>query len=237
MTDHHLQKIKQKHYRQILENEWATKQQGYSELQNYLTNIQDPNRVNAAPIQAGQTAQQAIMNRLDPTFVTQEDQLRTRLMNQGVRAGSEAWDNEFRNFERARNDAYSQAALQGIDLDFRARQQSLAEQGMPLNAIQSFLSGQQVQSPNFMPAGQAQAAQAPDILGAAQSQYAGALNAYNAQQAQQGNFMSGLFGLGGAALMGGNPLGGALGSALGGGIAGGAGINLGGYNPFGSFGF
>jgi hypothetical protein len=198
----------------ILENEWSAKQQGYGALQDYLGNIKSDSLIPRAPINAGMTAQQAIMDRLNPTFNTDEENLRTRLMNQGVRAGSEAWDNEFRNFERRKNDAFSQAALQGISLDNDARARALAEQGLPLNAIQSFLSGQQVQAPNFTPPGQQANTAAPDLMGAAQAQYGNSMNAYNAQQAQGNNFMSGLFGLGGSLL--GGPAGGALGGAIGG---------------------
>lgn len=203
----------------ILDNEFATKQQGYSELRRYLGNINDSSRIPGAVVNPGQTAQQAIMARLDPTFNTDEESLRTRLMNQGVRAGSEAWDNEFRNFGNRKNDAYSQAALQGIGLDNQARATALAEQGMPLNAIQSFLSGGQVQAPQFGGFSNQANASAPDLMGAAQGTYGANMNGYNAQQAQGGNFMSGLFGLGGAML--GGPMGGALGAALGGGFGGG----------------
>jgi hypothetical protein len=220
---------------QLLENQWGAQGQGYDELQNYLANIQDPNRINAAPINPGQTAQDAIMARLQPSFADRDEEIRNRLYNQGVRPGTEAWDKEMANFERTRNDAFSQAALQGIDLDFRARQNALAEQGMPLNAINTFLSGGQVNPPQFQQAGQAGVAQSPDLLGAAQAQYGSALNSYNASQASQGNMLGGLFSLGGAALGGFGGLGGALGAATGGNVAGG--INLAGSNPFKVFGF
>jgi hypothetical protein len=215
----------------ILDNEFSTKQQGYSELQSYLSNINDPNKVNAAPIAPGQTAQDAIMARLNPTLNQREEADRTRLYNQGVRPGTEAWDNEMRNFNNARNDAYSQAALQGIGLDTQARQNSLLEQGLPLNAINSFLSGSSVQNPGFGNFSQQATAQAPDLLGAAQSQYGADLNSYNASQASGGNMLGGLFGLGGALL--GGPAGGALGAALGGGLGGGmSAFNSGGFSPY-----
>jgi len=198
----------------ILDNEFSTKQQGYSELQSYLSNIKDDSLIPRAPINAGQTAQEAIMARLNPTFNTDEESLRTRLMNQGVRAGSEAWDNEFRNFERRKNDAFSQAALQGIGLDNEARARALAEQGMPLNAIQSFLSGGQVQSPNFTGPGQQGQTAAPDLMGAAQAGYGANMNAYNANQAASSNMMGGLFSLGAGILGAPATGGGSLAAAL-----------------------
>jgi len=215
----------------ILDNEFATKQQGYSELQSYLSNINDPTRVNAAPINPGQTAQDAIMARLNPTLNQREEADRTRLYNQGVRPGTEAWDNEMRNFNNARNDAYSQAALQGINLDTQARQNSLQEQALPLNAINSFLSGSSVPQPTFGNFAQQANAQGPDLLGAAQSNYGNQLSAYNASQASQGNMLGGLMGLAGSFFGGpiGGMAGGALGSALGGGTSA---FNSGSFSPY-----
>lgn len=84
------------------------------------------------------------------------------------------------------------------------RQQAIAEQmqrrGMSLNEMNALLSGQQVnmpQMPNFVQAGRSET---PNILGATQAGYDAALGAYNAQQAGFGNFMGGLFSLGGAAM-------------------------------------
>ncbi|MEO0344593.1 MAG: hypothetical protein AAF198_14265, partial [Pseudomonadota bacterium] len=51
--------------------------------------------------------------RLDPRFAEQEEQLRTRLANQGIGIGTEAYDREMRNFEESRNDAYTNLMLSG----------------------------------------------------------------------------------------------------------------------------
>jgi hypothetical protein len=112
----------------------------------------------------------------------------------------------------AMNQAASQQQqlnMQFADQQNRLRQQAIAEQmqrrGMSLNEMNALLSGQQVampQMPSFTASGRAET---PNILGATQMGYDAALGAYNAQQAGAGNFMSGLFGLGSAAL--GNPYG------------------------------
>lgn len=198
----------------IVDQKLGAQSQNYDALQSYLKNIQDSNIVPQSAIHPGQTAQDAIMARLNPTYQTREEQLRTQLYNQGVRPGTEAWDNEFRNFNQGLNDAYSQAALYGINLDNQAHQNALQEQALPMNAIQAYANGTQTSYPQFQNyANQANAA-APDILGAAQASYGNQMNAYNANQASNSNFMSGLFGLGGTLL--GGPMGGALGSAIGG---------------------
>lgn len=176
----------------------AAKNRAYNELQTSLGN---------SPINAGETAQEAILRRVNPQLDIQENQLRQRLINQGLRPGSQAWNRELELMGQNRNDAYSQAALQGIDTQFRAN-------AMPLNLINSYLGGSQVTMPQFQNYAQQANQQAPDILGAAQSQYSDALNAYNASQARGSNLMGGLFSLGGSLLSGGGGLGGALGSAL-----------------------
>ena len=181
----------------ILNENVSSKRLAY---QNLLDSLQN------SPINAGETAQQAILRRVNPQLDIQENQLRQRLINQGLRPGTEAWNRELEIMGRNRNDAYSQAALQGIDTQFRAN-------AMPLNLINSYLSGAQVTLPQFQGYAQQANQTAPDLLGAAQSQYANALNSYNASQASNSNMLGGLFSLGGSLLGGGN-VGGALGSAL-----------------------
>jgi hypothetical protein len=185
----------------ILDQTLSGQQQGYSELQNYLKNIQDTSRIPGAVVNPGQTAQQAIMARLNPSFQTREEDLRTRLYNQGVRPGTEAWDNEYRNFGQERNDAFSQAALQGINLDEQARARALQEQSLPMNAIQAYLNNTQVQSPQFTDYAQQAQTQGADLMGAAQGTYGAQMNAANAQNAASSNMTQGLFGLAGTAAM------------------------------------
>lgn len=182
----------------IVDQRLSAQQQGYDELQQYLSDIGDESVIPRAVVNPGQTAQQAIMARLNPQFQTQEEDVRTRLYNQGVRPGTEAWDNEFRNFSQGRNDAYSQAALYGINLDNQARERALQEQLLPMNAIQGYANGTQVQMPQFTDYAQQANVAAPDLMGAGQAAYGADMNAYNADQAAQANTMSGLFSLGGA---------------------------------------
>jgi hypothetical protein len=111
------------------------------------------------------------------------------------------------------NEQGQQAQLAGM-----LRQQSMAEQDRirqsPMNDFLRLTQGTNPtmpQMPSFMGGTGAPAA---DMMGAGQQQYGAAMNAYNAQQAQNAGLMSGLFGLGGAAL--GGPLGGKAGTFLGG---------------------
>jgi hypothetical protein len=80
-----------------------------------------------APINAGQTAQQAILSRLNPTLSRDEEALRTRLANQGIALGSSAYNREMELAGQRANDLRLQAAAQGISLDQAARQQAFGE--------------------------------------------------------------------------------------------------------------
>lgn len=85
--------------------------------------------------------------RLDPMFAQREEDLRTRLANQGIRAGSEAYDREMRNFAQGQNDAYNSLLLSGRG---QATQELLTEDNQRINQISALLGGGQVSMPNFM---------------------------------------------------------------------------------------
>jgi hypothetical protein len=81
----------------------------------------------AMPINAGTTAQELILQRLNPTIESGDVSFRQQLANQGLAPGTEAYDKAFRNREMSKNDLYNQAALQGINLDMAARNQTVNE--------------------------------------------------------------------------------------------------------------
>ena len=189
--------------RQIaLSNDYAQiAQTGLDKARGSLENPElDTSQLPARAINVGQTAQDAIMSRLDPRFAQQEDQLRTRLANQGITLGSEAYGREMNQFGQNRNDAMMQAALQGVNLDQANRGAALQEQAYlkdrPLNLINALRTGAQVQNPQFQQFANQQTTQGPDMLGAAQANYGAQMDAYNADQAQSGGMLGGLFGIG-----------------------------------------
>jgi hypothetical protein len=183
-------------------------------------------------IDVGQTAQQAIMSRLSPQMSQQEDQLRTRLANQGITLGSEAYGREMAQQSQRANDLQMQAALQGINLDQANRASALQEQAYmqdrPLNLINALRSGNQVNAPQFQGFAQQATTQGADMLGATGMQYKADMDYANAENAQQSALMSGLFGVGGAALGGmmAGPGGGMAGAKLGAQIGAGAGASF-----------
>ena len=92
-----------------------------------LTTTIDTSNFSNMPLNAGMTAQNLILQRLDPTIQAGDRSFAQTLANQGLAPGTEAYNTAFRNREMSKNDLYSQAALQGINLDMGARQQQVNE--------------------------------------------------------------------------------------------------------------
>ena len=170
------------------------------QVQQNLSKPFDTSTLPAQMINAGQTAQDAIMSRLQPAYDRQRQQMDAQLANQGIGRGTEAYNTAQQQFGQQLNDAYINAALQGINVGNNARQQALNEQltlrNEPLNALNALRSASQVQNPSFINPTSQGLAQTPDLLGAAQNQYSSQLGAANAANAASSNFMSGLMGLG-----------------------------------------
>ena len=81
-----------------------------------------------------QKVEDATYDRFDKRFAKDEESLRTRLANQGLTVGSDAWNAEFEAFNQAKNDARNQAILAGsgeqsrmFGLGLQARQQANSE--------------------------------------------------------------------------------------------------------------
>lgn len=152
---------------------------------------------------------------LDPQFKQGEDALRSRLANQGIVEGSEAYTNAVGDFNRGKEFSYGQARNQAItgggaeadraygqesDRRRMALSEMLTERGQPYSEL-AMLQG--MQSPVDMPQFQGMSpvgVNAADIQGAYGQQYQGQIDAYNAKQQGKNNLLSGLFGLGSAAI-------------------------------------
>ena len=100
----------------------------YNPMSAFLNAPQLSNSINTSgvaqlPVNAGTTAQQAIMSRLQPSLDRQRTSTETQLINQGLRPGDEAYNNAINVLGQQENDARTQAVLQGLGLDFQANQQ------------------------------------------------------------------------------------------------------------------
>lgn len=159
-----------------------------STLGSALPSSYDPN-------QATNSATENIMSRVNPMLDRQNTQLQAQLANQGVTAGSEAYKNAQTDFGQQRNDAYQQAALQGINLGQSQQQQSYNQQmtnrNQPLNELNALQNGSQVTNPTF-----SSTPTASSQVNAAQNTYNANQNSVNASNANNANLSNGLFGLG-----------------------------------------
>lgn len=156
---------------------------------------------------------QGYTRRFDDQFGRQEEQLRTRLANQGLNQGSEAYSNAFKDFDYGRNDAYQGAAsaatqqagaeqsrLFGLDLTGRQQgiQEQVLERSQPVNELAALLgTSGGVQMPNFTANAPQTGIAGTDITGPTMANYQAQLGAYNQGQANKSALMGDLFGLGG----------------------------------------
>jgi hypothetical protein len=170
-------------------------------------------------------AQDTIQQLQQPNLDQRRAAVETRLSNQGISPGSEA----YRNSMRVEDDAETRANLSGILASQQygnqlfgqglqgaqfanqnrasALGEGLTERNMPLTDMNAVLNGQGVNNP-IMPAfANGGAAQPTNFLGAAGLQGQHDLDVYNAQQGQLGSAMGGLFNLGSSYMMS-NALGG-----------------------------
>lgn len=167
------------------------------------------------PTQATNTATADILSRVNPQLDRQEAALRTQLANQGISQGSAAWNTAMTQLGQDKNDAFTQAALQGINLGMQQQGQTYGQQtnnrtqaltlasylrSLPLNELNALRTGNQVSSPTFNGYSQQATTAGPDYTGAANQQYNAALGASNAQNAGASSALGGLFSLGGTVL-------------------------------------
>ena len=172
--------------------ETAANQSGF--LKDYLGGVWNPDTsaIEGRLMELGS-------QRLNPRFQQEEDQLRTRLANQGITEGSEAYNREMSRFGQSKNDAFNSLMLQGRGQAFGELQ---AQRNQPINEITALLSGSQVSNPNVSMM-QPQGAATTDVAGLINQNYNQRLGNWQQQNAQRQSLMGGLFGLGASAITGG----------------------------------
>lgn len=141
-------------------------------------------------------------DRLDPQWAQKQQMTETQLVNQGLRPGTEAYDNAMRDFNYGRNDAYSQARQNAIATMPQSYQLATATRNQPLNELNALRTGSQVTNPSFSSSvPQQQTTAGANQLGAVQAtgQYNQGL--YNQQVATNNNQNNALMSLAGSAAM------------------------------------
>ena len=154
----------------------------------------------------------AMMARTTEDVAEQRDAKASQLVAQGIPRQSPAFFKEMKAFDRQLTDARQQSELYATDqistmtADDRATRnqgisEALLERQTPLNEYNALMSGTGVQNPAFNDFSQQQQILGPDYLGAETAKGAWDLAGWNAEIAGDNAITSGLFGLGGAAIM------------------------------------
>jgi hypothetical protein len=152
-------------------------------------------------INAGENYQDAYMRRLAPQIAQNREQNASDLANQGIVAGTKAYDNAMRTQAQKENDLLLGATTQGFGVGLQANQQgynqAMTNYNLPLNTLSALRTGAQVQNPTFVNSANQATTSGADILGATQMGYNAQMGNFNAQNAAQSGLNSGLMGLGG----------------------------------------
>jgi hypothetical protein len=125
-------------------------------------------------------------SRLAPQWARDEESMRTRLINSGIREGSDPWNTEMNRLQFGKNDALNQLMLTGRQT---ADTEMMAERNSPINEISALMSGSQVSNPTFQNTPQTQVG-GVNYTGLVSDNYKNQIAANNAQ-------MGGMFGLAG----------------------------------------
>lgn len=158
---------------------------------------------------------------LDPRYQQAYGEQESRLANQGIVQGSEAYQREIDNFNRQKALDYQQAMNSAIagggaeqsrlfglgaeryQLGQQGRQQSIQEQefarNIALNELNALRTGNQATLPQFQQFSGGGSIAAPDYFSAAQGNFGADRDLFNAQSATQAANTQGLYSLGGTA--------------------------------------
>ena len=178
---------------------------GLGYVESMLDNPFSTQNLPSLGFDAGQTYQDAYMQRLAPQIQQGRERLEQQLANQGIQLGSSAYDRAMMNQSQRENDLLLGATTQGFGTGLQARQQGFNElaygRNEPLNTLNAVRTGAQVTNPSYVNVPQQATTAGADILGATQMGYNAQMGAANAQNASNNAMTQGLFSLGGAALM------------------------------------
>lgn len=163
-----------------------------------------------------QRVEDAIMSRMQPQIDRDRESLDTRLANQGITLGSEAYNREMERFDRGVNDArlsavmaggQEQNRLVGLERDRAGFNNTVSEaelasefnrRNQGINEVNSMLGGMQI--PNF-PVPQPAGIPTMDVAGMMQQDYQNRYGAYQNRQERSDSLLGGMLGLGTNLLM------------------------------------
>lgn len=132
--------------------------------------------------------------RILPQQQRNEEALRTRLLNSGLREGSAAWNAEMQRLTNANTDQLNQLALTGRQ---SAYNEARDQYTLPINSITALLSGSQISNPNFVNTSQP-TIPTTDVAGIINQNYQNKLGAYQNRQSGIGGLLTGVGNLAGS---------------------------------------
>lgn len=126
-----------------------------------------------------------------------DEALRTRLANQGIKVGTEAYDREMRNLTAGNTDARNKFMLDSYNTGLNTAKMM---RDQPIDEITALMSGSQIKNGSF------QGINAPtipttDVAGLINTNYDQRLSRYGLMQQQRNSLLGGLFGLGSSAII------------------------------------
>jgi hypothetical protein len=179
--------------------------EGLSYVANMLKNPFDTSSLPSTGFDPAQTYQDAYMQRLRPQIEQGREALNVDLANRGIPIGSEAYKRAMLTQSQRENDLLASATTAGFNVGDIARKSALSEKAYlrnePLNTLNAVRTGALVTGPTFVNPAMQPSTAGPDILGATSMGYNASLADSNARNAANNAMTSGLFSLGGAALM------------------------------------
>lgn len=170
---------------------WSANQSLSPELQNLVSgslgNLQSSLNTPAYGVNAGETATDAIMRRLQPQLKNQQESFDVKMANMGIPVGSEAYKRAYRDFSAGQNDLLTSAETAGINV------------GLGVNQAQNQTAAniKALSTPNYVNPYTQAAVAGPDYLGAAGLSNQNALGNQNAATAGRSNLTGGLMNLAG----------------------------------------
>lgn len=135
--------------------------------------------------------------RLDPVMARRDESLRTRLANQGIQVGTEAYNREMDLLRQGENDAYNQLLLTGRQ---QAVNEMLAEDNQNLNRISTLLGNGSVQQPQMLGGGGGGQIPFTDNASMIANNDASRMSAWQQKQQSMGGLFSTIGGIAGAVL-------------------------------------
>ncbi len=135
---------------------------------------------------------------LDPMLAARDSQFATKMRDQGIVPGSEAYTNATRDYGMARDNSVNSLLLADRG---QAATEALTQRNQPLNEISALMSGSQVGMPSFTNTPQSNMANT-DVAGINNSAFQNSFANYNAQMQQNNALYGALGGIAGTALGG-----------------------------------